>query len=120
MAKILTVDDSKTMVELIKATLEGKGHQVWTALSGREALQIAEEETFDLIFCDVNMPEMTGISLVSQLRKKPGFEFVPIIMVTTESGDYKKTKARTMGASGWLQKPFTPDRLLGAVKKLVG
>jgi len=119
MAKILAVDDARSMCEIIKAILTKEGHEVTTVLSGREALELAKTQTFDIVLTDVNMPEMNGISLVSKLRLKEGFEYVPIIMVTTEGKDYKKSKARTMGASGWLQKPFTPERLKKAVDRFI-
>ena len=120
MAKILTIDDSMTMCKMIEAFLVSAGHEVTIALGPREALEIARTEKFDLVLCDINMPEMSGISLVSKLRRLAAFEFIPIIMVTTENSDYKKEKAKTTGATGWLQKPVSEERLLKAVNKLTG
>ncbi len=120
MARILAVDDAKSICEIIKLVLTQVGHDVTTVLSGREALELAKTQDFDIILCDVNMPEMNGISLVGKLRLKKGFEYVPIIMVTTEGKDYKKNEARTMGASAWLQKPFSPEHLIKAVDRFVG
>ncbi|MDH5545829.1 MAG: response regulator [Gammaproteobacteria bacterium] len=120
MAKILTIDDSVTMCKMIEKILQSHGHEVVIADSPRKALDIARDQTFDLILCDVNMPEMSGISLVSKLRRLAGYNFTPIIMVTTEGSDYKKEKARSTGATGWLQKPVTEDRLIKAVQKLTG
>lgn len=96
-----------------------QGYEVDVAYSGREALDLARNHHYDLVLSDVHMPEMNGISLVSKLRRLEGFEYIPIIMVTTEDSEYRKTKAKSMGASGWLHKPFTAERLLKAVKKLV-
>lgn len=120
MAKILTIDDSLSMCKMIEAILVDAGHEVTFALGPKEALEIARQETFDLVLSDINMPDMTGISLVSKLRRLSGYEYVPIVMVTTENSDYKKNKARFTGATGWLQKPITPERLLKAVDKLTG
>jgi two-component system chemotaxis response regulator CheY len=120
MAKILSVDDSRTIRQLVQAILEKEGHEVVTAVDGIDALQIAREQKFDLVLTDINMPNMNGISFVSKLRLIDGYATVPVVMLTTESSDFKKNKARSMGATGWLQKPFTPERLVNAVNRLVG
>ena len=85
-----------------------------------EGLNEARNQQFDMIISDINMPNMTGISMVSKIRRLEGYEHTPIIMLTTESSDFKKEKAKKMGATGWLQKPFDPERLMKAVNKLTG
>jgi len=120
MAKILSVDDSKVIRDLVEAVLIENGHQVVTANDGSEGLAAARAQQFDLILSDINMPVMTGISMINKVRIIPGYEHTPIIMLTTESSDFKKSKAKSMGATGWLQKPFDPERLMKAVNKLVG
>lgn len=119
MAKILSVDDSKVIRDLIKSILVENGHIVVTADDGVEGLAAARAEQFDLILSDINMPNMTGISMVSKIRRLPEYEYVPIVMLTTEGSDYKKSKAKNIGATGWLQKPFDPERLMKAVNKLL-
>lgn len=120
MAKILTVDDSKAIRDLMVHILESANHEVTTAEDGVQALATARTESFDLLLIDVNMPNMGGLSLVNKLRRMENYQYVPMIMVTTETSDYKKNKAKTMGATGWLTKPFTAERLLGAVNKVSG
>jgi len=120
MAKILTVDDSKAIRDLMVHILETEGHEVTTATDGVDAMAIARENTYDLMLIDVNMPNMGGLSLVSKLRRLDAYQYIPMIMVTTETSDYKKTKAKTMGATGWLTKPFTAERLIAAVNKVSG
>lgn len=120
MAHILTVDDSKVIRELVEAVLTENKHSVVTANDGVEGLNEARNQQFDMIISDINMPNMTGISMVSKIRRLAGYEYTPIIMLTTESSDFKKDKARKMGATGWLQKPFDPERLMKAVNKLTG
>jgi len=120
MAIILTVDDSKVIRDLVEAVLVENGHEVVTANDGVEGLDATRKQQFDMILSDINMPNMTGISMVSKVRRLPGYEYIPIIMLTTESSNFKKDKAKRMGATGWLQKPFDPDRLMKAVNKLVG
>ncbi len=119
MARILSVDDSSTIRGMVKAILEDEGFEVVSANDGVEAMEIARQQTFDLVLSDINMPNMNGISLVSKLRRLDDYMDIPIIMLTTEDSDFKKKKAKNFGASGWLQKPFTPERLLGAVQKLL-
>lgn len=116
MAKIMAVDDQLVMRNLVKTVLEGDGHEVVLAEDGVEALELARTTVVDMVLSDINMPNMNGISLVSKLRRLPTYENTPIIMLTTESAEFKKDKAKRMGANGWLQKPFDPPRLLKAVR----
>ena len=120
MAKILTVDDSKAIRDLMVHILTEAGHEVTTAVDGVDALAIARQNSFDLALLDVNMPNMSGLSLVSKLRRLDEYQYTPMIMVTTETSDYKKNKAKSSGATGWLTKPFTAERLLAAVGKVTG
>jgi len=119
MARILVVDDQLVMRELVKTTLATMNHEVTTAEDGVPALEIARTNEFDLVITDINMPVMNGISLVSKLRRISHMENVPILMLTTESSDFKKEKSKRMGANGWIQKPFTPDRLTKAVSTML-
>lgn len=120
MANILAVDDQKSMREMVRIVLQSSGHTVTLAEDGVEALSIARNETFDLVISDINMPNMNGISFVSKLKLREEYKFVPVLMLTTETSSYKKDKAKAFGASGWLTKPFDPDRLNNAVTKLLG
>ena len=119
MPKIMVVDDSKVIREMVQAALAGEGHDIITAEDGTDALELARDITVDLVLSDINMPQMSGISLVSKLRRLPHYEETPIIMLTTESSDFKKNKAKSMGASAWLQKPIDPDRLVKAVNTML-
>src|ERR1700748_706833 len=85
MARILAVDDSAAMRQMVGITLTGAGHQVEQAIDGREALQIAERSKFDLVITDVNMPNMDGITLVRELRGMANYKFVPMLVLTTEA-----------------------------------
>lgn len=119
MAKILTVDDSQAIRDLVSQILINEKHEVISACDGVEALALARTTAVDLALVDVNMPNMNGLSLVSKLRKLEHYKFTPILMVTTETDEYRKKKARSVGATGWLAKPFTAERLIGAVNKLL-
>lgn len=119
MARILSVDDSLTIRSIVQKTLEEEGHEVVTVNDGVQAMAFARENGVDLVLSDINMPNMNGISLVSKLRRLDEYADIPIIMLTTEDSDFKKSKAKNFGASGWLQKPFTPERLVSAVQKML-
>lgn len=117
MAKILAVDDMRSMRSLVKSVLEKKGHEVVTHADGDKALEFARSNSVDLVITDINMPIMSGLDLVAALRKLPDYSNTPILMLTTEDTDDKKQSARSAGANGWIQKPFNPDRLIAAVEK---
>lgn len=120
MAHILAVDDALVIRELVRTVLEANGHQVSTANDGREAMAFARENSVDLVISDLNMPNMSGMNLVASLRHLESYAKTPILIMTTEVDEYKKKKAKSSGATGWIQKPVTAERLLAAVQKTVG
>ncbi len=120
MPKILTADDSASMRQMISFTLKGAGYDVVEAVDGQDAFNKAQKEKADLVITDVNMPNLDGIGLVKQLRTLPNYKFIPILLLTTESGAGKKAEGKAAGATGWLVKPFNPDQLLATVKKVLG
>ena len=119
MAKILAVDDSASMRQMVAFTLKGAGHDVLEASDGVQALGLAKRGSVDLVISDVNMPNMDGISLIAELRKLPDYKFTPMLMLTTESGASKKAEGKAAGATGWIVKPFNPDQLLATIKKVL-
>ncbi|MCP4598001.1 response regulator [Neptuniibacter sp.] len=119
MATILVVDDSASLRGMVTFTLKEQGYDVVEAADGKQALLKAKTGKFDLILTDVNMPGMDGITLCSELRKLPNFKFTPILILTTESNADMKMKGKTAGATGWLVKPFNPQKLLATVQKVV-
>lgn len=120
MATILAVDDSASMRQMVSFTLKGAGHDVVEASDGQEALNKAKGQKFDLVISDVNMPVMDGITLIRELRALTEYKFTPLLMLTTESGDDKKSEGKTAGATGWIVKPFNPDQLLATINKVLG
>lgn len=119
MAKILAVDDSASMRQMVSFTLKGAGHDVTEAVDGVDALGKAKGNKFDLVISDVNMPNMDGISLIRNLRALPDFKFTPMLMLTTESGGDKKMEGKAAGATGWIVKPFNPEQLLATINKVL-
>ncbi len=118
--KILAVDDSASMRQMVNFTLRGAGFEVDEANDGNMALAAVQKKQYDLVLSDINMPGMDGIQLVTALRKLPNYKFVPILMLTTESGADKKTQGKAAGATGWIVKPFNPEQLLKTVKRVLG
>lgn len=116
---ILIVDDSASMRQLVSFTLQDAGFNVTQAVDGMDALTKSAPSKADMVITDLNMPNMDGIELIRQLRAKPEYKFTPIVMLTTESQDAKKQEGKQAGASGWIVKPFTPDQLVGVVKKFL-
>jgi two-component system chemotaxis response regulator CheY len=118
--RILTVDDSISIRQLVATSLREAGYRVAEAGDGREALDIAAAQRFALVITDLNMPRLDGIGLITALRALPAYREVPMLMLTTESSAEMKTRGREAGATGWLVKPFDPQRLLDMVRRMLG
>jgi two-component system chemotaxis response regulator CheY len=120
MKRILTVDDSASIRQMVGFTLRKAGYEVVEAVDGKDGLCKAGSEKFDLIITDLNMPNMDGIQMITAVRKLPGaVAFVPILMLTTESQPGKKDEGRKAGATGWIVKPFDANQLIAVAQKLV-
>jgi two-component system, chemotaxis family, chemotaxis protein CheY len=119
MATVLTVDDSPSIRQMVKVTLEPAGHNVIEAGDGVQGLAQAQSRRPDLVITDLNMPNMNGLELIRALRKLPQLTGLPIVFLTTESNDAVKQEAKSAGATGWITKPFKPEQLLAVVGKLV-
>lgn len=120
MASILAVDDSASMRQMVAFTLKGAGYDVVEAADGQQALTLAKQRSFNLVLTDVNMPNLDGIALTRELRTLPSYKFTPILTLTTESAADKKQAGKSAGATGWIVKPFDPEKLLATVKKVLG
>jgi len=119
MKRILTVDDSTSVRQMVSFTLRNAGYEVVEAVDGKDGLGKASGEKFDLIVTDLNMPNMDGTQMIAAVRKLPACAFVPILMLTTESQAEKKDAARKAGATGWIVKPFNAEQLIAVIQKLV-
>jgi two-component system, chemotaxis family, chemotaxis protein CheY len=117
--RILAVDDSASMRQMVLFTLQGAGYEVLQACDGVEALDMARASTVDLVLTDVHMPRMDGITLVRELRTLPSYKFVPMLILTTESSQEKKMDGKSAGATGWIVKPFNPPQLLATVARVI-
>jgi two-component system chemotaxis response regulator CheY len=116
---ILIVDDSASLRQVVSIALKGAGYGVIEASDGRDALGKLNGQKIHLIISDVNMPNMDGISFVTEAKKLPAYKFTPVIMLTTEAGEAKKQAGQAAGAKAWVVKPFQPPQMLAAVAKLI-
>ena len=120
MPRILAVDDSASMRQMVAFTLKSAGFDVAEAEDGVIALDLAKKEKFNLVLADVNMPNMDGISLIKALRAQADYKFTPMLMLTTEAGTDKKQEGKAAGATGWIVKPFNPEQLIATIQKVLG
>ncbi len=118
--KILAVDDSISIRKSISFVLSQEGYEVIEAVDGVDGLAKAKADKFNLVITDINMPNMDGIEMIKQLRQTDGYKFTPIIALTTENQDSKMQEGKAAGATGWIVKPFTSEKLLAIVKKIIG
>lgn len=118
--RILTVDDSTSLREMISFVIREAGYDVIEARDGQDALAKLNNSPVDMVITDLNMPVMNGIELTKSLRSIATYKFIPIIFLTTESQVQKKEAAKEAGATGWIVKPFKPEQLLKVVKKVLG
>ncbi|MBI2769478.1 MAG: response regulator [Burkholderiales bacterium] len=116
---ILVVDDTRSMRKMVAAVLSGAGYAVSEAGDGVEALELAKTQRFDLVVTDHNMPRMDGVTLVGELRRLPDYDAVALIVLSTEVDPVLKQKGRDAGATGWMAKPFDPQRMLDIVARFI-
>jgi two-component system chemotaxis response regulator CheY len=121
MAKIiLAVDDSTSIRQMVAFTLKSAGYTVIEAVDGQDGLDKIKAQAIDLVLTDQNMPKMDGLTMIKNLRSQPQYSATPILMLTTESSDEMKSQGKSVGATGWIVKPFDPHKLLEVVKKVIG
>lgn len=119
MPTILAVDDSASMRQMVSFTLKNAGFDVVEAVDGQDAWDKAGAHAFDLVLTDQNMPRLDGIGLTRKLRGDARWKSLPILILTTESGDEMKQQGRAAGATGWMVKPFDPAKLIEVIGKVL-
>jgi two-component system chemotaxis response regulator CheY len=119
MLNILTIDDSRVMRQMLLSTLRDAGHTAIQACDGQEGLEALDQPgRIDLIITDINMPRLDGFGFIEKARLHPAHRGTPILVLSTESSDEKKARARNAGATGWIVKPFNSESLLRAVRRV--
>lgn len=116
--KILTVDDSRMMREMLLMVLSGAGFDVVQAEDGQEGLEVLDDAQPDVIITDINMPKLDGYGFIEGVRCDDRYRAVPILVLSTESSAEKKARARDAGATGWIVKPFQADTLIEVVRRV--
>jgi two-component system chemotaxis response regulator CheY len=119
MKTILITDDSESIRELLSFTLENAGYKILSAVDGEDALKHLTGSEIDLVLTDLHMPKLDGIGLIKKIRAKQEYQYVPILFLTTESQSEKKEEAKAAGATGWIVKPFVPEKLLATISKII-
>jgi two-component system chemotaxis response regulator CheY len=115
---ILTVDDSRTMRDMLRLALVEAGFEVMQAEDGVHGLEVLEGQVPDVIVTDINMPRMDGYGFIEGVRADPRHRAIPILVLSTESSAEKKLRARDAGATGWIVKPFNSDKLVDAIRRV--
>jgi two-component system chemotaxis response regulator CheY len=115
---VLTVDDSRTMRDMLKHSLVAAGFRVIQAEDGVHGLEVLAEEKPDVIVTDINMPRMDGFGFIEAVRRDPTCRAMPMLVLTTEVDAEKKLRAKTAGATGWIVKPFDPVKLVDAIRRV--
>lgn len=116
---VLTVDDSKSMRDLLKLALSSQGFSVIQAEDGVHGLEVLREQARpDVIITDINMPRMDGFEFIEGVRRTDAYRAIPILVLTTESDPTKKDRARKAGATGWVVKPFDATKLADAIRRV--
>ena len=118
--KILAVDDSVSIRKSISFILGQENFEVVEAENRADGLAKATADKFGLIITDINMPIMDGIQFIKELRNTVEHKFTPIIVLTTENQESKMQEGKAAGATGWIVKPFSSEKLIAVVKKIIG
>jgi two-component system, chemotaxis family, chemotaxis protein CheY len=116
--RILTIDDSKTMRDMLRLTLAGAGFDVLQAVDGQDGLDVLRKERVDVVITDINMPKLDGYGVIRHLRADASYDDTPIVVLSTEGDQKTKEIGRDAGATGWLVKPFDPDQLVEIVRQV--
>lgn len=117
---VLVVEDSSAMRAFVRATLEDDGASVEEAASGFEALRVLPRSQFDLVIVDINMPDINGLEVVAFMRRSPAHEKTPLLIISTEASARDRERGISLGANGYLAKPFRPEDLRAAVRRVTG
>jgi two-component system, chemotaxis family, chemotaxis protein CheY len=115
---VLTVDDSRTMRDMLMLALTEAGFKVVQAVDGIDGLEALDAANADVIITDINMPRMDGFGFIEGVRANQRHRATPILVLTTESDAEKKARARAAGATGWIVKPFNPEKLVDAIRRV--
>lgn len=117
--RVLTVDDSRTILAMLHHTLSNAGFDVLQAEDGKKGLELLASEAVDVVITDINMPVMDGVEFIRSVRASGRHNSLPILILTTETSQDKRDQGRAAGGTGWIVKPFDPEKLISVIHKVV-
>jgi two-component system chemotaxis response regulator CheY len=117
--RILTVDDSRTILAMLHHTLSTAGFEVLQAEDGKQGLDVLKSESVDVVITDINMPVMDGIEFIKNVRASGQYQSLPILILTTETSQDKRDQGKAAGGTGWIVKPFDPEKLISVIHRVV-
>lgn len=117
--RVLTVDDSRTILAMLRHTLVNAGFEVLQAEDGKQGLDVLKTQSVDVVITDINMPVMDGIEFIKHVRASGQHQSLPILILTTETSQEKRDQGKQAGGTGWIVKPFDPDKLISVINKVV-
>ncbi|KFC71812.1 response regulator [Devosia neptuniae] len=117
--RVLTVDDSRTILAMLHHTLSNAGFEVLQAEDGKQGLDLLKTQDFDVIITDINMPVMDGIEFIRHVRATGQHQSLPILILTTETSQDKRDQGKAAGGTGWIVKPFDPEKLISVIHRVV-
>jgi two-component system, chemotaxis family, chemotaxis protein CheY len=117
--RVLTVDDSRTILAMLHHTLSNAGFEVLQAEDGQKGLNVLAKEKVDVVITDINMPVMDGIEFIKHVRAAGTYHSLPILILTTETSQDKRDQGRAAGGTGWIVKPFDPEKLISVIHRVV-
>jgi two-component system chemotaxis response regulator CheY len=116
--RALVVDDSKTMREMVRSVMDSQGFDIVLAEDGQLGLTASDDGVFDIVISDINMPNMNGYEMIHELRQRPKFRSTPILVLTTEANAEARNRGKSVGATGWLVKPFERESFIGVINRV--
>ena len=119
MLRVLTVDDSRTILAMLHHTLSNAGFEVLQAEDGKQGLDVLKTQAVDVVITDINMPIMDGIEFIRHVRATGQHQSLPILILTTETSQDKRDQGKAAGGTGWIVKPFDPDKLISVINRVV-
>lgn len=117
--RVLTVDDSRTILAMLHHTLSNAGFEVLQAEDGKQGLDMLKSQDVDVVITDINMPVMDGIEFIRHVRATGQHQSLPILILTTETSQDKRDQGKAAGGTGWIVKPFDPDKLISVIHRVV-
>ena len=119
MLRVLTVDDSRTILAMLHHTLSNAGFEVLQAEDGKQGLDVLMTQVVDVVITDINMPVMDGIEFIRHVRATGQHQSLPILILTTETSQDKRDQGKAAGGTGWIVKPFDPEKLISVIHRVV-